>query len=68
MPCTPCPCPCPWPWRRYTSREYLEKVHWQSPAFKEFQAKVREAGIEWEVKDVHKYHEELPGAYGYMSR
>lgn len=52
---------------RYTSKEYLEDVHWQSDAFKEFGAKIRAAGL-WETKAVTKYWEEAPGAFGFMAR
>ncbi|GFH11986.1 ABM domain-containing protein, partial [Haematococcus lacustris] len=52
---------------RYTSKQYLEEVHWQSEPFKCFGAKVREADL-WESKEVTKLHEELPGAFGFMAR
>mmetsp|Transcript_32731 Transcript_32731/g.72305 ORF Transcript_32731/g.72305 Transcript_32731/m.72305 type:complete len:113 (-) Transcript_32731:603-941(-) len=52
-------------YERYTSKEYLETVHWQSDAFKLFGQKNREAGIEWESKEVTTYYE---SEVGHMAR
>lgn len=44
-------------YERYTNKEYVEAVHWKSDAFKTFQATLREAGVEWLVKQRVQYIE-----------
>ncbi len=51
------PSPAPPPCRSYTSKAYLEEVHWQSGPFHAFRAAVQAAGIEWRDKSVAKYVE-----------
>lgn len=49
------------PHTRYTNKEYVETVHWKSDAFKAFQAALREAGVEWLVKQRVQYIEQDAG-------
>ncbi|GFR40776.1 hypothetical protein Agub_g1390 [Astrephomene gubernaculifera] len=50
---------------RYTSKDYLENVHWKSEPFAQFRKDLEANGVEWVIKDVTKYYETGPG---YMSR
>ena len=52
-------------YERYSSKEYLESVHWQSEPFKTFGATNKETGIEWVEKSVVKY---LETDIGFLSR
>ncbi|KAG2498082.1 hypothetical protein HYH03_003840 [Edaphochlamys debaryana] len=48
-------------WERYTSKEYLESVHWKSEPFAQFRKDLEAKGVQWTAKEVTKYWETGPG-------
>ncbi|KAG1658647.1 hypothetical protein FOA52_006409 [Chlamydomonas sp. UWO 241] len=52
-------------YERYISKDYCETVHWASAEFRAFGTANREAGLEWESKEVVKMFQT---SVGFMSR